>query len=353
MKSQASALIPTRWSLAIGKSFASALLLSTVLTFPNSGAFADEGGVSFWIPGFFGSLAASPLQPGWSVANIFYHTSVDAGGDVAFARQVARGNIAAKFAGNLNAVLDADGTIGFVLPSYTFASKVFGGQLNVGAAVAYGHSAGSVDATLTGAVGPFGFTVSRGFSDEVTGFADVPLIASLRWNQGVHNYMTYVLTALPVGNYEARRLANLGIGHSGVDSGFGYTYFDPKSGNEFSAVLGFTYNFENNHTDYQNGVDMHLDWGTSKFLTKQWQVGLVGYVYQQISGDHGSGDRVGSFESRVIGVGPQLGYVFPIDNKYQGYLNLKGYKEFDADHRAEGWNVWLTFSISPAPPKQQ
>jgi len=51
-----------------------------------------------------------------------------------------------------------------------------------------------------------------------------------------------------------------------VDSGFGYTYFDPKSGNEFSAVLGFTYNFENQHTDYQNGVDMHLDWGASKIL---------------------------------------------------------------------------------------
>jgi hypothetical protein len=123
-------------------------------------------------------------------------------------------------------------------------------------------------------------------------------------------------------------------------------------GNEFSAVLGFTYNFENNHTDYQKGVDMHLDWGVSKFLTKQWRVGLAGYVYQQISADHGSGDRVGSFESRVIGVGPQLSYVFPIDNKYQGNLNLKGYKEFDADHRAEGWNVWLIFTISPAPPKQ-
>ena len=62
---------------------------------------------------------------------------------------------------------------------------------------------------------------------------------------------------------------------------------------------------------------MHLDWGASKFLTKQWQLVLVGYVYQEISGDHGSGDRVGSFESRVIGVGPQLGYNFPIDDKYQ------------------------------------
>jgi hypothetical protein len=30
-------------------------------------AAADEGGVSVWLPGFFGSLAAAPLQPGWSL----------------------------------------------------------------------------------------------------------------------------------------------------------------------------------------------------------------------------------------------------------------------------------------------
>ena len=32
----------------------------------------------------------------------------------------------------------------------------------------------------------------------------------------------------------------------------------------------------------------------------------------------------------------------------QGYLNLKGYYEFDAHDRPSGWNTWLTFSISPA-----
>ncbi len=296
-------------------------------------------------PGLLWQLSCNASAARLSVGTIYYHTSVDAGGDVAFARQVARGNLQAKFTSNLNAVLNADADLGFLFPTYTFASKVFGGQLNVGTLLAYGHSTGSVDATLTGALGPLGFTISRGASDSVTGFGDIPLLANLRWNQGVHNYVTYILTSLPVGSYEAGRLANLGIGHSGVDSGFGYTFFDQKSGNEFSAVLGFTYNFENQHTDCQNGV-------APKFLTKQWQVGLAGYVYQQISGDNGSRDRVGGFESRVIGVGPQLGYVFPIDDEYQGYLNLKGYNEFDADHRADGWNAWLTFSISPAPPKQ-
>ena len=55
---------------------------------------------------------------------------------------------------------------------------------------------------------------------------------------------------------------------------------------------------------------------------------------------------------REILGGPQLGYVFPIDDQYQAYLNLKGYKEFDAGHRADGCNAGLTFSISAAPPKQ-
>jgi hypothetical protein len=56
-------------------------------------AIADEGGVSFWIPGFFGSLAAAPMQPGWSLTSFYYHTSVSAGADVARAREFEIGRI--------------------------------------------------------------------------------------------------------------------------------------------------------------------------------------------------------------------------------------------------------------------
>ena len=34
----------------------------------------------------------------------------------------------------------------------------------------------------------------------------------------------------------------------------------------------------------------------------------------------------------------------------QGYLNFKGYKEFAADNRPDGWNAWATLIISPAAP---
>jgi Putative MetA-pathway of phenol degradation len=131
----------------------------------------------------------------------------------------------------------------------------------------------------------------------------------------------------------------------------GYTYFNPQTGIEFSSVLGFTYNLENPHTQYQNGVNLHLDIGTSRFVTKQLQIGLVGYAYQQISCDRGAGNRLGCFEARLFGVGPQIGYIVPMGH-LQGYLNLKGYWEFDAEHRARGWNTWLTFAISPAAPSE-
>jgi hypothetical protein len=89
--------------------------------------------------------------------------------------------------------------------------------------------------------------------------------------------------------------------------------------------------------------------GASQFLTKQFQIGLVGYVYDEIGCDSGSGDHVGCFQSRVIGVGPQVGFVIPMGTT-QGYLNFKAYKEFDRADRADGWNAWVTFSLSPAAP---
>src|SRR5215471_12084259 len=83
-------------------------------------------------------------------------------------------------------------------------------------------------------------------------------------------------------------------------------------------------------------------------LTKQVQVGLAGYVYKEIGCDSGSGDRVGCFQSQVVGVGPQLGFIVPLSTTTQGYLNFKGYKEFANQNRPDGWNTWVTFVISPA-----
>ena len=250
---------------------------------------------------------------------------------------------------SLSASLNADVPLLFVNPTYVFATPFLGGQASVGMGGGVGYSRTSLSGTVTASIPPFSFVRSDSITDAVTGFGDLFPQASVKWHQGVNNFMIYGTGDIPVGTYNSTSLANLGIGHGAADGGVGYTYLDPTTGHEFSAVAGFTYNLVNPSTNYKNGIDFHLDWGASQFLSKQVLLGLVGYVYDQITGDSGSGDRVGPFESRVIGVGPQVGYLFPIGDM-QGYLNLKAYGEFDARNRASGVNAWLTFGISPAAP---
>src|SRR5262249_7993601 len=202
--------LPAKRSAAIAALAAASALFSHT-------ARADEGGVSFWIPGFFGSLAAAPLQPGWSLTSFYYHTSVSAGADVARARLFQIGRIPVNLTANVSASLDARADLGVVMPLYTFATPVFGGQLTVGAIGLYGRAdtslSGSVTGTLPTPRGTLPFSRFDSVSDSVSGFGDVLPIATLRWNNGVHNYMTYITGDVPVGAYDATRLSNIGIGH--------------------------------------------------------------------------------------------------------------------------------------------
>lgn len=310
---------------------------------------ADEGGVSFWLPGIYGSLAALPQQPGWAFNTIYYHTAVGASGSVAAARQITLGRLNPTVNVSLDANIGARADLLLLNPSYTFATPVLGGQLSLGVMAIAGRNHTTLDGTITAGVGGFTTTRAGTIDSTTTGFGDLYPQASLRWNMGNNNFMTYLTGDIPVGDYNAQRLANLGIGHAAIDGGGGYTYFNQQTGFEFSAVTGLTYNFRNDSTGYQNGVDWHLDWGMSQFLSKQLHVGAVGYVYRQLTADSGALPILGENKSRVAGIGPQIGYIFPIAG-HQGYLNLKGYYEFDADRRPSGWNAWLTFSISPAAP---
>ena len=310
-------------------------------------ANADENGISFWLPGIYGSLASAPLNPGWSLATVYYHTSVSADGATAASREIAVGRLNPAVNVNLNVNLHADVDLALVNPNYVFATPVLGGQLALGLTTVVGHNSTSLDGTLTTMSGPLVVMRSGNIDSSVSGFGDLFPQASLRWNQGVHNFMTYLTGDIPVGAYDSTRLANLGIGHGAIDGGGGYTYFNPQTGQELSFVTGLTYNFKNYSTDYQSGVDWHLDWGAAQFLSKQFFVGVVGYLYDQVSADRGAVAFLGSNESRVAAAGPQIGYIFPLGD-YQAFLGAKAYFEFDAFRRPEGWNTWLTFVISPA-----
>ena len=48
--------------------FSAAAFSTLMIASTPRAALADEGGVSFWLPGLFGSLAAVPGTPGFSFA---------------------------------------------------------------------------------------------------------------------------------------------------------------------------------------------------------------------------------------------------------------------------------------------
>jgi hypothetical protein len=304
-------------------------------------AAADAGGASFWLPGIFGSLVAVPGVPGWAYSTIYIHEQLSAGASQNF---VLGGRAVGSVVAGLNAHADVDAQ-GL---TYVSPLPVLGGQAAFSVIGAGGNIGLGIDATLTG---PRGNTISGSATDNRTTFTDVFYQGTLKWNQGVNNEMVYITGNIPSGTYDPNRLANLSSGYVAVDAGGGYTYFDPKTGHEFSVAAGLTYNGINPDLQYQNGIDFHLEWGASQFIGKNVQIGLVGYFFQQLTPDSGLGAKLGAFEGRTVGVGPQVGFIFPVSDSYQGYLNLKAYKDLAVENRPDGWTAWVTFALSPKAPE--
>ncbi|MBT8564789.1 phenol degradation protein [Polynucleobacter paneuropaeus] len=295
--------------------------------FSSQSVLADEGGVPFWMSGQYASMAAVPSNPGWSLVLMPYVYS----GSADKSKNFQHGQ-------SVNAGLSARESIFLFQLGYSAEEKILGGQPYVGV----GWGPGSNTTTAFASVSNINTEFNK--ANSVTGSTDIYPLASLAWNKGNNNFMTYVTGDIPVGTYSATSLSSIGIGHAAMDAGGGYTYLNNTTGLEFSSVVGATYNWMNNQTNYKNGIDSHMDWSLSQFVSQNWQVGIAGYVYYQLTADSGSGARLGAFKSQVAAIGPQVGYLFNIGKK-QAYINLRAYKEFWAQNRVEGYAMISTISI--------
>jgi hypothetical protein len=301
-------------------------------------ARADESGVPFWFSGQYASMAAVAPTPGWTLTLLPYYYN----GSAEPSKTFPKGN---------TLVTKVDSHVGLmnVQLAYAWDTKVLGGVPMVGLSWGAGNNGTSANllAMLPGA------DPHATRSDSVNGGTDLYPIATLSWSKDNDNWMAYLTGDIPTGSYSSQRLSNIGIGHGAIDVGGGYTYLNQKTGLEFSAVAGLTFNFRNPDTSYRNGVDSHLDWALSQFLSESWQVGVAGYAYYQLTNDSYPTDGIigelrkqalGGFKSRVASVGPEVGYVFKM-GKQTGYLNLRGYWEFWAQNRLEGYALFATINL--------
>ena len=149
--------------------------------------------------------------------------------------------------------------------------------------------------------GPFDLNFSdTEFDLGDTAFA--PLV--LGWNAGNFHWNFALFGFAPTGEYNMEQLANTSLNHWAIMSAACGTYFDPKTGWEVYGAAVYSVNWENPATDYETGNILNLDGAITKNFGP---LGLGAVAYAMIQTTATAARRaLGSFESRVYGVGPIL-----------------------------------------------
>lgn len=186
--------------------------------------------------------------------------------------------------------------------------------------------------------------ISASLGDDIFTFGDPIVSGMVGWHSGNFHWQTGVMVNVPVGDYQNGELANISFNRWGADVFAAATWLEPSTGLDISGAVGVTFNGENPATDYRTGTEFHLEWAISKTFTPQFSAGVIGYYYDQISGDSGAGARLGDFEGRVAAIGATVGYNFEL-GEHPVATRIKYFHEFAAENRAEGDSVFLTFSV--------
>lgn len=292
------------------------------------GAKAAEGGLGFYLLGSKTSMAGFVPPPGTYLADFNYYYAGST--DIDF-------NIGGV---DITGGVDADAYIKLLNALWVAPDKVLGGHAAFSVAVPIGWKSVSVGAAIVGGPGP-----GVGFEADDAHIGDPVLGASLGWHEGNWHWSLGTLLNVPVGYWEQGDVTNIGFNRWAADLTGAVTYLDLKTGLEVSGAAGFTFNGENEDTDYKTGTEFHLEGAVMQHFSKTFALGLQGYFYQQVTGDSGPGTRfLGDFEGRVIALGPGIDFSFAL-GQVPVSGNLRYFHEFDVENRLEGDAGYLNFVI--------
>ena len=315
--------VNSSWSMVLSQVLLIIVALVVVLSIPP--AQAAESGTGVYLLGYQSSMAGFLPPPGFYLRNDLYLYEGTA--------EVL------PLSGLLEANLRARYVINMVSGTAVTPWKIFGANYAVGllwAVVGNTFIKGQVDIDNR-------FGASR--EGDRTDFADLvisPII--LGWHQG-NFHITFVGNVYaPTGTYNPNRVLNTSLNRWAIEPNLGITWLHPKIGTEVSAFLGYTINFQNPATKYTTGNEFHLEWFVGQHFTKWFALGLVGYFYQQVTGDSGSGARLGDFKGQALALGPCVTFNGTI-GKHPIGLNLRYYDELTVTNRLSGQSFWGTLTF--------
>ena len=321
-------------------SFARSVIAASILIAATQYAQSAESGVGVYPLGLRGPLAGIVPAPGVYFQNDFYFYQGDAGAS----RPIPL---------NGNLVANVNATMGIDIPTILWSTPfpVAGGNLALSASFPVGGP--SVDAGLGLTSPAISSEFVRNAHDLIATFGDPFLVSSIGWHAGNLHWTGGVGVNVPVGDYREGALANIAFHRWAADLFGAATWLDPKTGIDLSGAMGITFNGTNPATDYTTGTEFHLELAATQNLPNGFSFGIVSYYYDQITGDSGTGAKLGAFEGRVAAIGGSLGYMFKVEGRDVA-TRVKVYREFDVLNRLEGTSAFFTVAmplyVYPMPP---
>jgi hypothetical protein len=295
---------------------------------------AEEAGTGHYMSGATASfIDALPDKPGLILESLFMNYS----GTYGLSQGLPYGeNLALNVKANANAES--------LLMMYSPPFHLLGGNPSFAVAVPYVW----VDVKASATIGKDGGGHSIGRSDSANGIGDIefwPLM--LGWTNQDIKYDVRCAVYAPSGAYDKNQLANTGLGYWTFEPEVTFSWLSSKFGTEVSVFAGLDFNTMNTAADYQSGDIFHIDCTVAQHLPLlggDAGVGANGFYYKQITGDSGTGARLGSFEASACGVGPVISYVHKI-GKSELVFEAKWLPQISVQNTTKGDYVWIKLAL--------
>ena len=181
-------------------------------------------------------------------------------------------------------------------------------------------------------------------ASDIASIADTEFSAILGWHAGEHHWNVDLTGFTPTGNFVRNRLSLTGLNRPALDLKGAYTHLSLQTGLELTGALGLTLNAPNTATNYQSGAELHFEWAVNEHFPFGLAAGVGGYFYQQVTDDHGSGDKLGAFRGRVAAVGPLLSYALKVGAQEVDF-SARWFHEFAVQNRVRGDLIYAGLSF--------
>lgn len=164
----------------------------------------------------------------------------------------------------------------------------------------------------------------------------------LSWHRKQFDFAFGYAVWVPSGNFDAstpaKYLSSPGLGFWTQMITLGGTWYpDEKKTWAFSLLNRYEINTEQQDTDITPGNMFTAEWGLSKTVVENIDVGVIGYYQQLVTKDSGTG--ASPHFSHVVAVGPEVNALWP---KLGLFTSLRYAIEVDAANRPQGQTVVLT-----------